>query len=137
MPGNIETIASGATGLLEMTLPTVAQPENPAESGMGGDKEVSEQGSSLFLPSFSFTSCSVLDGLSELKDPIIYTALLSSQATVEFSVLGIDMSLRIYPSHIRLAPCEVGALELFMSCVCSSLCCSFTGDDGICINDRD
>ena len=51
MPGNIETIASGATILLEMTLPTVAQPENPAESGMGGDKEVSEQGSSLFLPS--------------------------------------------------------------------------------------
>lgn len=60
--------------------------------------------SSLFLLSFRFTSWPVLDSLLELKDPIICTALLPSQATVEFSVPGIDMSLRIYPPHIRLAP---------------------------------
>ena len=137
MPGNIETIASGATGLLEMTLPTVAQPENPAESGMQVALLFHSFSSSLFLLSFRFTSWPVLDSLLELKDPIICTALLPSQATVEFSVPGIDMSLRIYPSHIRLAPCEVGALVLFMSGVCSWLCCSFTGDDGICMNDRD
>lgn len=44
MPGNIEAIASGATGSLEVTLPIVAQPESSAVSGVGGDKGGLEQG---------------------------------------------------------------------------------------------